>query len=260
MNLMKLLKSAAIPLAALSLAPLSCLAQSDQGTVFEVVSLVLKPGMTAKFEQGMKQVSAYAQSHGDTTGATAFQVMFGPNDGNIVFLIPFKWENVDHPPSYEAGLGQVISKNIDPYVSSSHTSLIRLMPKLGNPAQANGTPEKFYEVLDLKIKPGRGADFIAAVTQLTEAEQKYNPGPGPVEVYEEVSGGDADDVTVAIGHPNFADFGKPEKSDTEVLTQAFGAAAARSIINELESTIVSEENFFVRYRPDISYIPSGQGQ
>lgn len=260
MTSIKPFKCAAIPFAALCLAPLSCLAQSDQGNVFEVVTLVAKPGMTAKFEQGLKQVYAYAQSHGDTNTVSAFEVMYGPDDGNVVLLIPFKWDSVDHPPSYEAGIGPVIAKNIDPYVSSAHTSLMRILPKLGNPPPANAAPQKFYEVITVRIKPGKGDDFLAAVGQLSTAEEKYNPGPNPVEIFETVAGGDADEVVVAIGHPNFADIGHQGKSNMEVLTQAYGGPVALAIENLLSSAIAHEEVTIDRYRADLSYTPSGGGQ
>jgi len=253
-------RAAAIPFAALCFAPLSCLAQSDQGNLFEVVTLVAKPGMTAKFEQGLKQVYAYAKSHGDTNPVSAFEVMYGPDDGNVILLIPFKWDNVDHPPSYEAGIGPVIEKNLDPYVSSAHTSLMRILPKLGNPSPANSAPQKFYEIITVRIKPGKGDDFFAAVGQLSAAEEKYNPSPNPVEIYETVAGGDADEVVVAIGHPSFVDIGHEGKSNMEVLTQAYGSPAAISIENLLSSTIAREDVTIDRYRADLSYTPSGGGQ
>jgi len=259
MNFIKPLKFAAIPLASLCLAPLACFAQGNQGELVEVVTVVAKPGMSAKVEQGIKQVNAYAQSHGDTTGTSAFEVMFGPNEGNIIILIPFKWESVDNPPSYEAGLDATIEKVIDPYVVSAHSTLVRQMPKLGNPGSGNA-PEKYYEVLELRTRPGRSADFMAGVTQLSAAEQKFNQQPNPVLIYEEVAGGNADDIVVAIGHPTFADFGTPGKSNTEVLTAAYGGAAARSIIDTLENSIASEENYIVAYRPDLSLTPAGQGK
>jgi hypothetical protein len=251
MNFIKPLHVAAIPLAALCLAPLSCLAQGNQGSLVEVYTLVVKPGMTAKFEQGMKQVAAYAQSHGDTTGWSAFEIMYGANVGNIDILVPFKWENVDSPPSYETGLGQAITKNVDPYLASFRSSLMRQLPNLGNPAAAN-SGQKFWEVIDVRIRPGKADDFLAAVGQLSEAEKKFNAGPNPVEIFETVAGGDADDVTVAIGHPSFADFGHQGKSNIEVLTQAYGAPAALSIENSLSNTIASEQVTIARYRPDLS--------
>jgi antibiotic biosynthesis monooxygenase (ABM) superfamily enzyme len=260
MKSIKLVKSAAIPLAALCLAPLACLAQSDQGTVFEVVTLVVKPGMTAKFEQGMKAVADYARSHGDTTGWSSFEIMYGPEGGNIDVLVPFKWENVDNPPSYEAGLQDVITKNVRPYLSSVHTQLVRELPNLGNHPSASAPPEKYYQVIDLRIKPGKMNDFMAAVGQLSAAEQKFNPGPNPVEIYTTVAGGDADDVTVAIGHPNFADVARQGKSDIEVLTSAYGGPAASSIMHALEDTIATEEVTIARYRPELSSAASGQGQ
>jgi hypothetical protein len=256
MKSIKLAKSASIPLIALCCAPLACIAQSDQGTVYEVVTVVVKPGMTAKFEQGMKELDAYARSHGDTTGWSSFEIMYGPEDGNIDILVPFKWENQDNPPSYEAGLQEAINKNVRPYASSSHTELVRELPNLGNHPASSGPPKKYYEVIDLKIKPGRMNDFMAAVGQLSTAEQKFNPGPNPVEIYTTVAGGDANEVTVAIGHPTFADIGQQGKSDIEVLTSAYGGQAASSIMHELEDTIATEEVTIARYRPELS----SQGQ
>lgn len=260
MKSIKMLKSAAIPLAALCLAPLAGLAQSDQGAVYEVVTIVVKPGMTAKFEQGMKQLEAYARSHGDTTGWSSFEIMYGPDDGNIDVLVPFKWESQDNPPSYEAGLQAAISKEVLPYVTSAHSQLVRELPNLGNHPASNGTTEKYYEVIDLRIKRGRMNDFMAAVGQLSTAEQKFNPGPNPVEIYTTIAGADANDVTVAIGHPSFADIGRQGKSDTEVLTSAYGGAAASSVMHSLDDTIASEQVTIARYRPELSYAAGGQSQ
>src|SRR6185437_7684203 len=201
-----------------------------------------------KFEQGMKQLDAYARSHGDTTGWGSYEVMYGQEDGNIDVLIPFKWENPDNPPSYEAGLQQAIAKDVEPYITSAHSQLVRELTNLGNHPAANGPPQKYYEVIDLRIKPGRMNDFMAAVGQLSAAENKFNAGPNPVLIYTTVAGGDANDVTVAIGHPNFADIGKEGKSDIEVLTSAYGGQAASSVMHSLEDTIATEEVTIARYR------------
>ncbi len=257
MTSIKQLKLAAISLTSLCLAPLSCLAQAEQAALYEVVHAVAKPGMTAKLEEGLKQVNAYAGSHGDTTGTGVFEVLYGPDEGNLEILIPFKWENEDNPPSYEAGLGQSIAKNVEPYLTSAHTQLVRQMPNLGN-RPANATPSKYYELLNLKIRPARMDAFLAAVGQLSTAEQKFNPSPNPVIVYTTVAGGDADAVAVAIGHPNFADFGHQQKSATEVLTAAYGAPAAHAILDALDETIANEQVTIVKYRPDLSFTPSGQ--
>ena len=255
---MSSIKLLTVPLAALCFAPLACLAQGNQGTLYEVISVVVKPGMTAKFEQGMKQLSAYAQSHGDTNGTAAFEVMFGANAGNIIILVPFKWESLDHPPDYEAGLDQAIAKDVEPYLSSVHTSLARSMPKLGNPPAANATPETCYEVIQVEVKPGKMDDFMASLAQITEAEHKANSQTNPVIVYEEESGGDAYEVTVAIGHPDFADFGRPPaKSNFEALSAAYGVPAARSTMSALYGSIASEQNFIVRYRSELSFTPGG---
>ena len=258
MNSVKQLRFTVISLTSLCLAPLTCLAQTDQGPIDELVSAVVKPGMTAKFEEGIKQVNAYAKSHGDTTGTAVFEVMYGPDDGTLDILIPFKWESEDNPPSYQAGLEQAIAKNVQPYLTSAHSQLVRQMPNLGHPPASNAAPAKYYEVINLRVKPGRMDAFLAAAGQLSSAEQKFNPSPNPVLIYTTVAGGNANDVAVAIGHPNFADFGRPEKSAAEVLTAAYGAPAAHAIMNALDDTVATEDVTIVRYRPDLSFNPGRQ--
>lgn len=260
MNAIKLLEFAVISLAALCLAPLACLAQGSQENLYEVVSVVVKPGMTAKFEEGIKEVHAYSEKHGNTTGNEAFQVMYGPAGGEIDILIPFEWANEDNPPSYAAGIRRAIEEDVQPYVSSVHMRLVRGLPDVGNPPAANAPPENYYEVINLVIKPARMNDFMAAVEQLSAAERKFNRQSNPVLIYTTVAGGDANHVTVAVGHPNFADFGRQEKSNVEVLTEAYGAQAASAIMDSLEDSVASEDVTIVRYRPDLSYMPSGQGR
>ena len=173
--------------------------------------------------------------------------MYGPEGGNIDILIPFKWENEDNPPSYEPGLQEVIAKSVRPYLSLVRTQLVRELPNLGNHPAAGALPQKYYELIDLRIKPGRMNDFMAAVGPLSAAEQKFNQGPNPVLIYTTVAGGDANDVTVAIGHPSFADLGQQGKSDIEVLTAAYGGPAASSVMHSLEDTIATEEVTIARY-------------
>ncbi len=261
MNRAKLLKRTALPLAAMCLAPLACLAQTSTGTTDLVVTETPKPDMTAKYEQGVKDVDAYAQSHGDTTGSAAFAVVTGPQRGTIVILSPFRWADADHPPSYEAGLQREIAKNIDPYLATPYRlSFVQSLPNLGNPGQANGGPDKYYEVITLQIKPGKMNDFLAAVTQISSAEQKNNPSPNPVIFYQLLFGGDASEITVAIGHPNLADFGRAGKSIDEVLRETYGGDVATSVMVSLDGSIASEENEIVEYRPDLSFTPSGNGK
>lgn len=260
MNPTKLLKSTVIPLAAMCLAPLACLAQASPGTTYLVITETPKSDMTAKFEQGVKDVDAYARSHGDTTGSGAFYVVTGPQRGTLVILSPFQWAQQDRPASYEAGLDSVITKNVLPYLASPYgLSFVQVLPNIGNPGPANATPEKYYEVITLRIKPGRMGDFLAAVSQISSAERKENPSSNPVIFYQLLFGGDANGITVAIGHPNLADFAPTGKSMDDVLREAYGGEVTSSIVSALDNSIASEENEIVEYRPDLSFTPGGQG-
>lgn len=263
MNYTKLLQSAALPLAALCLAPLTCLAQGNSPQLFDVTTLVIKPGMTAKFEQGAKDALAYLQSHGATNRTAAFEVRTGPQAGTIVILSPFHWDQFDHPPAYEAGFGQLIDNKVAPYLSSLQGAhIIETVPELSGPAQPNAAPEKWYAVVTIEIRPGKMNDFLAAAQVLGAAHTKAgdpSPSPNSFLVYRNVSG-DSNEVILAVGRPSAADFGRPRgKSNLQVLQQVFGSAGT-SIERAVTDSIESENIAFDEYRPDLSFIPSGQGQ
>jgi hypothetical protein len=255
MNPRNLITSTLVPFAALCLAPLACLAQAAPGTITEVITQVPKPGMTAKLEEGIKAVVAYAKSQGAATTFTTFEVLDGPQLGNIVVLTPFSFAELDNPPPYAAGIQREVAKSVEPYLSSLLITRMALVPTLGTVPAAN-TPAKYYQVLDLDIKPGCMDDFISAVTQVTAAEHKQNPSSNAVLIYREVSGGDANRVTVAVAHPTSADFAATGKSIDQVLHEAYGEEAASSVGRMLDGSIAHEENFIAQLRPDLSYAPS----
>jgi hypothetical protein len=249
--------STMVPFAALCLAPLACFAQAAPSTITEFITQVPKPGMTAKLEDGIKAVEAYAKSQAAPTTFTTFEVMDGPQRGSIVVLTPFSWAAMDNPPSYAAGIQREVDKSVNPYLSSLLVSTAEVVPTLGIVPAANTPPAKYYQVINLDIKPGCMNDFISAVTQVTAAEHKQNPSSNAVLIYREVSGGDANRVTVAIAHPTAADFGAAGKSIDQVLRETYGEEAAASVSRLLDGSIAHEENFVVRYRPELSYTPSG---
>jgi hypothetical protein len=243
--------------AALCLMPLTASAQSTQSTMVSVYSSVAKPGMTAKLEEGLKTVEAYLKGQGSPDSISTFQVVDGPQMGAYVSLIPFSWAQQDTPVPYAAELQRQIDKNIAPYQASLVRSLAQIATNLGTVPPANSPPLKYYQVIYLDIKPGSMNDFTTAVTQITAAEHKQNPSTTPVYIYFEVSGGDANRVTVAIGHPTWADFGTAGKSIDQVLHEYYGDQVASSVGRLFDGAIAHEENFVVAYRPDLSYIPSG---
>ncbi len=193
-------------------------------------------------------------------GTQAYEVTDGPNQGQVVVLVPLNWGDQDHPASYQAGLGSVATKSVEPYTSSVVFQLVDLLPQLGNPGPANAQPMPYYEVEQYIIKPDKMGAFLAAVAQITAAERKENPGSNPVSIFAARSGGNANEITVSIGHPNMADFAKPGKSVFETLRLAYGDEAGIAIYRSAEEAVASEQDYIVRYRPDLSYIPNGQAQ
>ncbi|MGH8150159.1 MAG: hypothetical protein ACRETB_09345 [Steroidobacteraceae bacterium] len=256
-----LLKYAVLPLAAMCLAPLACLAQGSAESTIEVLTEQPKPGMTAKFEEGVKAVDTYAQSHGDTAGTDAFEVIDGPDEGQIAVLLDFNWADQDRTPSYGAGLDRVAVQKVEPYLAWGHVTLWDLLPALSNLPPANAPAAKYYERVNLVIKPSRMGDFLTAVRQIAAVSRKGNGGPHPgyFQVYVERSGGNADAVIIAIPHVSMASFAQGGDSPFEMLRKAYGEQSV-AIWSSLERAIASEQDDIVRYRPDLSFIPSGQAR
>jgi hypothetical protein len=259
MNRSTFLKSATLPLAALLLVPVVCLAQGSSEHTYEVITETIKPGMTAKVEQGIKAVDDYAQSHGDPVGSQAFQVVTGPNMGQLFILAAFDWATADQTPSYEAGLQRVVNERVTPYLSNLEFGLTDVLTQLGNPPPAASTPMKYYEIDQLAIKPAHMSAFLTAVASISAAERTENPSTSPVIVYQTRSGGNPNEIIIAFGHPSLADFAKPGMSVLEVLQKARGDDAATVITRSLADSIASEQTYIVEFRPDLSYVPSGQG-
>jgi hypothetical protein len=248
-----LLKYVLLPLAATCLAPLACLAQGSPETTIEVLTEMPKPGMTAKFEEGVKAVDAYAQSHGDTAGTAALEVIDGPNAGQINILLDFNWADEDRTPSYAAGLGRVAVQKVEPYLAWDHAMLWDLLPALSHMPPANSPTAKYYERINLVIKPSAMGDFMAGLRQLAstaKADTAY------YEVYVERSGGNADAVVIAIPHTSMADFARSGDSPFERLRKAYGEQSV-AIWSSVQRAVASEQDDIVRYRPDLSFIPSG---
>lgn len=255
-----LLKYAVLPLAAMCLAPLSCLAQGSAETTIEIISELPKPGMTAKFEQGVKDVDAFAQSHGDAAGTATYEVIDGPDEGQIDVLLAFNWADQDRTPSYAAALDRTAVTKVIPYIAWDHSMLWDLLPELSDLPTANTPDAKYYERLNLVIKPSRMGDFLAAMRQIATVtrEQKDRSHPHYFQVYAERSGGNANAIVIAIPHPTMASFAQSGDSPFERLRKAYGQQSI-AIWSSLLRSIASEQDDIVEYRPDLSFIPNGQG-
>lgn len=257
---MRLFKHASIPVVALCLAPLCATAQGTSGNVQVVDVGTPKPGMTQQFEQGIKQVIAWEKRSGCAIAVGTFQIITGDRTGSYDFLeAPAHWADLDHPPACQAEFERQAQKLIGPYGASLVTEILELLPNLSHLGPAGAAPEKYYQVVELHVR--QTGPFLAALARISAAENKANPSSNPLLIYELRAGGSAGDFTIAIGHPNWADFGETHGQPmAQVLTEAYGANEADLLRDTLSGVVESEEEQIVQYRPDLSYATGGSAQ
>jgi hypothetical protein len=162
---------------------------------------------------------------------------------------------MDHPAVPEAADSEEYNKVVGPYVASLTDSYYEFLPKLGNPDNSP-LPSKYGEVAIIRLKPGKTADFRAAVTKISDAERKANPSEH-VEIYELMSGGYSGTFVVIFPRANWAAFEENPntKPMPQVLTEAYGAEETKSTMATLDNSIESEYSEIVEFRQDLSYVP-----
>ncbi len=68
-------------------------------------------------------------------------------------------------------------------------------------------------------------------------------------------GGSGMQLTLAIPRSGWADFEPPKPGIWDVAEEVFGKTEAEMLMSMMANAIVSEKNFVVAHRPDLSYVP-----
>jgi len=254
---MRLLKHVSVTLAAAFMAAFSTTAQTNPGNIVAAEFQTPKLGMTQQYEQGRKQKADWHKQQKDPNALLVFQIVSGEQTGAyIVSRGGLHWADLDHPPVPEAADTEEYNKVVGPYVASATDSYYQLLPKLGNPDNSP-LPSKYGAVAIIRVKAGKTADFLAAVTKISDAERKANPSDH-VGIYELVNGGYSGTFVVIFPRANWAAFEENPntKPMTQVLTEAYGAEETKSTMATLDNSIESDYSEIIEFRQDLSYIPA----
>jgi hypothetical protein len=253
---MKLLRYAPVSLGAVLLAAVSTAAQNNPGNILAAEFQTPKSGMTQQYEQGRKQKADWHKQQKDPLALLVFQIISGEDTGTyLVSRGLMHWSDMDHPAVTEAADTEEYNKAVAAYVEKVTDSYYEFLPKFSNP-DTSSVPPKYSEILILRVKVGKEADFRAAIGRIAEAERKVNPS-SHIGIYELVNGGLAGTYVASIPRPHWADFeGNPsEKPMPQVLAEAYGEDGT-SILAQVDSAIESEYSEILEFRQDLSYIPA----
>jgi hypothetical protein len=241
----------------LSLAAISGFAQEKPGTIASLEFQTIKNGMVKQYEDGRKQKAAWHKQQKDVLPLMVWETVSGDDTGiYIVGRLGQHWSDFDKPSVPEQADLDEFTKVMGAYVQSVVTRYYELLLKDSKPPDSP-TPLKYSEVITYRVRPGKNQDFRSAITRTTEAIEKTK---WPVHYlwYALANGGRAGTYALIIPHANWADFeDKPDmKPFEEMLKDAFGPAEADSITKRFDSSIESESNAIIQFRPDLSYIPT----
>ena len=219
----------------------------------------LKPAMgsVAAFESAFRDHVEWRKANGETWNWTTYQVVTGPDQGDYVIRSgDHTWADFD---DYDAGFGpeggfaygatvMPLTASASMVITNSDTTKMRLPDDLDEYNMLN--------VVTWMLKPGHEVAFNEAidkyVTAITEAD-----APIYYVFINPVAGSIGPSITAVIFEKNWAGFEEGDPSMNELMTEKYGEDGFAEIVEQLTSSIVSEETQIVRRRPDLSIVLDG---
>jgi hypothetical protein len=239
------------------LAAASSLAQDKPGNIDALEFQTPKNGMVKQYEEGRKQKAEWHKQQKDTQPLYVWEVMSGEHTGSyVVGRLGQHWADFDKPSVPDQADLDEFNKVLGASVQSIVTQYYEYMPKVSNPGNSKPT-DQFAEIIAYHVRIGRETDFNSAISRINEGIQKTK-WPVSYLWLTLVNGGPSGIYTLVIPHPNWADFeDKPGmKPFRDMLTEAFGAEEADSLIKRVDSSVDSITSQIDRFRADLSYLPA----
>jgi hypothetical protein len=233
----------------------SVVAQEKPGNVIMIREITPKSGARQQLEQGLKQLVTWRASIKDPQANVVFEQITGENKGTYALVSRgMHWADFDKPPAPPAEARAEFDKAIGDTVASGALRLYEELPKLGHEGDPNTKqPYQYYEIETFHVPLGKEDRFSAAVARFREAIEKTKDHVDFTCIVL-AEGGQYGTWAFVFGHAKAAEFAGPYPD--EILKQAFGAAEAKSIVDEFAAVsggLFTEE--VIQYRPDLSYFP-----
>ncbi|MDA2924633.1 hypothetical protein MYX65_08265 [Acidobacteria bacterium AH-259-L09] len=148
---------------------------------------------------------------------------------------------------------------IGPYADSITSWFSRLHQDISYLPEGGFNPKSFPLVLVVafQVHESKVTDFLYSARKFHAALQKAN-WPNYYFWSQVVAGGEGPLFNLVLPKKNWAGLTPPEKPFPAVLEEVLGRQEAESLIETFDGTIRSSRSDILRYRPDLSYVPSGQ--
>jgi hypothetical protein len=207
--------------------------------------------MTAQWEAGRKEHSAFHASQKDTWPVYVWQIMTGERSGSYLSVTPgHHWSDYDARQAFLKKDAPEIAKSMGPSLGSTSMSYFTFREDLSL-TKPPATPAMMRTTAYYTVIPEHTNDFIDAVKKINAAIQKTNAPVKPSRVYALTNGGDVPTFVLITDRATWADM-EPQKTTKAILKEAYGDSQALEQLRRSCSKIVTELSV---YRPDLSYIP-----
>jgi hypothetical protein len=239
------------------LTAVSGLAQDKPGNIAALEFQTPKNGMVKQYEEGRKQKAEWHKQQKDTQPLYVWEIVSGEHTGTyIVGRLNQHWADFDKPSVPEQADLDQYNKVIAASVQSLITQYFEVLPKVSSPGNTKPT-DKYAEIFNYHVRAGKDSEFNSAVARANEAIQKTK-WPTSYVWLTLVNGGRGGTYVLVIPHNSWAGFeDKPDmKPFRQMLTDAFGAEEADSLIKRFDSSVDSITSEIDKFRADLSYLPS----
>lgn len=228
-------------------------AGAEDPIVSRVMLWKVKPGMEAKFEEGLKRHNDFHRKQGDSMALSTLQVQSGPNTGAYIRLASDRhWVDFDAEAAMAKADQADTAVNTDPYIASSTTSYYRQLTDVSRPKAAAAA---MYAIVFYRVKLGRTDDFMLAVRKFHDAIGKAE-WPVHYAWFALMNGGDGPEFVLSLPRDKWADFNPLEKSFDKMLDEVYGPTEARSLGEMFDHSVSGMSSEIVAYRADLSYVPA----
>ena len=239
------------------LAAIPGIAQDKPGNIAALEFQTPKNGMVKQYEDGRKQKAEWHKQQKDSQPLYVWEIMSGEHTGTyIVGRLGQHWADFDKPSVPDQADLDQYNKVIGASVQSLVTQYFEFLPKVSSPGDTKPT-SKFSEIRTYHVRSGRETDFDSALARITEAIQKTK-WPVSFLWLTLANGGTHGTYVLVIPHATWADFeDKPDmKPFRQMLTDAFGAEEADSLIKRVDSSVDKVTSEIDKFRADLSYLPA----
>ena len=230
----------------------SVLAQSSPEVVSEVYVTTVKPGMTAQWEAGRKEHSAFHAAQKDTWSVFVWEILTGERSGAYMMASPgHNWKDFDAREAFNKMDYPNVAKTMGPSTAESPRAYYVYRDDLSL-TKPPSTPAKMRTTAIYNVIPERLNDFLDAIKKINAAIQKTNYPVKPSRWYQLANGGEVPTYVLISDRASWGDMEPPEKKLQDALKEAYGDAGALDQLRRSCRRIVTELSVF---RADLSYMP-----